>query len=117
MSESTWVLLIILLTNIINSIMVILNRRAADKEAEKTKQKVEEVRTDLATNTTVQAVKLDHVSARVDAVAENVQAVHLATNSLTDRLVAKTEAEALVRGGVEERARADTRLQERGGGT
>lgn len=44
---------------------------------------------------------------KIDDVAEKVEVVRHATNSLTEQLVAKTEAEALSRGGVEERRRAD----------
>ena len=46
-------------------------------------------------------------AAKVAVVADKVEQVHLATNSLQDKLVAKTEQEALQRGGIEERARAD----------
>lgn len=44
-----------------------------------------------------------------DQLSKDVEVVKHATNSLTDRLVQSTEKEALVRGGVEERARADDR--------
>lgn len=50
----------------------------------------------------------------VKAVVKQVEEVHKATNSLTDRLVEKTEREALARGGVEERARAEARKPNRG---
>ena len=46
---------------------------------------------------------------KVAVIAGKVEEVHVATNGLTARLVAKTEAEALSRGGVEERERADER--------
>lgn len=59
-----------------------------------------EVKTTLETSTARQEEK-------INGLITSVEAVHKATNSLTDRLVEKTEAEALVRGGVEERARAD----------
>lgn len=41
------------------------------------------------------------------AVAEKVEVVHHATNSLVDRLVEKTEKEGIARGTVDERARAE----------
>lgn len=43
--------------------------------------------------------------------------VQHATNSMKDQLVAKTEAEALARGGVEERQRADVREEKANDGT
>ena len=46
---------------------------------------------------------------QLETVAADVRKVELATNSMKDQLVQKTEAEALARGGVEERARADQR--------
>ncbi len=54
-------------------------------------------------------VLTEHVAQKVDVLSAQVEEVHRATNSLTDRLVAATEAEALVRGGVEERSRAEAR--------
>ena len=52
----------------------------------------------------------------VKDVAAKVEEVHKATNSLTDRLVEATEKEALARGGVEERARAEERARRDNGG-
>ncbi len=65
-------------------------------------EKVEQVKTNLDMTSKIQDRK-------IEVVLEKVEEVHKATNSLTDRLVAKTEKEALVRGGVEERARAEER--------
>lgn len=49
------------------------------------------------------------------SMAKDLRTVELATNSMKDQLVAKTESEALARGGIEERARADIRdKKERG---
>lgn len=45
----------------------------------------------------------------LQTVVEDVKKIEVATNSMKDKLVAKTEAEALARGGVEERSRADAR--------
>lgn len=67
-------------------------------------KEVREVKDTLAT-TTVQT------NQKLDKVAEKVEEVHVATNSLTDRLVASTAAEALARGGIEERKRAEERLK------
>lgn len=53
------------------------------------------------------AYKQIQLGIKVGDVAEKVEVVRHATNSLTEQLVAKTEAEALSRGGVEERRRAD----------
>lgn len=66
--------------------------------------------------------RLDKVAAKVDAVhdataetlasvAVKVEEIRHATNSLTDRLVASTEKEALQRGAVDERARADAAVK------
>lgn len=59
--------------------------------------------------------KIDKVAEKVEVVTENVEVVRHATNSLTEQLVAKTEKEALARGGVEERARADARHESSSG--
>lgn len=45
----------------------------------------------------------------VKTVKDNVQKIEVATNSMKDALIISTEKEALARGGVEERARADKR--------
>lgn len=104
---------------------------AAVKREEAAK-KVEEVRTSLDATTAVTTAKLDAVALKtqeaaltarkssldvmevtvkqnekLDSVAAQIEVIHKATNSLTDRLMAKTEAEGVARGGVEERARAD----------
>ncbi len=47
-------------------------------------------------------------------VASDVLKIEIATNSMKDQLMAKTESEALARGGIEERARAEIRAKERG---
>ncbi len=83
----------------------------AEREARRVAAELE--KTTRSTAVAVEA-KVDAAEARVEATAKvlvaKVEAVHKATNSLTDRLVETTAAEALVRGGVEERARADERL-------
>lgn len=74
----------------------------------------------LKASTATAAAKVDALgttTAAVDAkladVVAKVEEVRHATNSLTDRLVASTAAEALARGGVEERARADERRKQK----
>lgn len=49
----------------------------------------------------------DKAAVQVEKVAQDLEEVRHATNSLTDRLVETTEAEALGRGASQERARAD----------
>ncbi len=63
---------------------------------------VKEVKKTLEVTTSTQ-------NSKIDTVLEKVEEVHKATNSLTDRLVQTTEKEALARGGIEERARAEDR--------
>ncbi len=46
---------------------------------------------------------------KLQTVARDVHTIELATNSMKDQLIEKTESEALARGGIEERARADIR--------
>ncbi len=50
---------------------------------------------------------------RMKGVKDDVQKIEKATNSMKDALVLATEKEALVRGGVEERARADAKLEKK----
>jgi transcription termination factor NusB len=63
-------------------------------------QKAEEVKRVLAVNTIASNEKLE-------VVANKVEEVHKATNSMKDQLVATTEAEALARGVLKEKTRAD----------
>ena len=72
-------------------------KAAADKAVEA----VAIVQTDLRDVTIEQNAKLDNVAAQVET-------VHRATNSIVEQLVAKTEAEGVARGALEERGRADT---------
>lgn len=48
---------------------------------------------------------------KMSNVQTDVRKVELATNSMKDQLVLKTEQEALARGGVQERQRADDKLE------
>jgi DNA-binding protein H-NS len=84
-------------TGIMAYLMAKLNRQGQEAA-----QKVEQVAVKLDTATATTGEKLDDVAAKIEE-------VHKATNSMKDDLVKKTEAEALARGGVEERARAETR--------
>lgn len=52
---------------------------------------------------------------RMNKVQTDVHRVEIATNSMKDQLVLKTEAEALARGGIEERQRADDKVEKSGG--
>lgn len=52
----------------------------------------------------------------VAQLGEQMEVVHKATNSIVTQLVAKTEAEGVARGIIEERARADARSQSPEGG-
>ncbi len=81
--------------------------RAAVAAAVKVAVKVEAVKAELGDHR--QAVKQrDDVTQKALAeVAEKVEEVHKATNSLTDRLVESTDKEAFMRGGAEERRRAN----------
>lgn len=49
---------------------------------------------------------------RMNKVQMDVHRVEIATNSMKDQLVQKTEQEALARGGVQERQRADDRAEQ-----
>lgn len=49
--------------------------------------------------------------AKIDTIATDVRKVELATNSMKDQLVLKTEAEGLARGANEERQRADAKKE------
>jgi hypothetical protein len=69
--------------------------------------KTDEVKDTLKTSTDKQSAKQDVILAQNEVVLAKVEEVHLATNSMKDDLVKKTEEEALARGGSEERARAD----------
>lgn len=50
---------------------------------------------------------------QIAPIKENVQKVEKATNSMKDALVLATEKEAFVRGGIEERARADAKAAQK----
>ena len=76
--------------------------------------KAEEVKADLKADTVKQNEHLSQQDAKLDAVTEKVEIVHRATNSIVSQLVEKTEAEALSRGGVDERARADAEKKAEG---
>jgi hypothetical protein len=52
---------------------------------------------------------------QIAPIKENVQKVEKATNSMKDALVLATEKEALARGGIEERARADAKKEKEHG--
>ena len=107
MSDVVWQALIAALLAIY---MEWSRRRSAEKVAEVAVKQdiatraVGQVKTTLETATKQQG-------AQMDVVLEKVEEVHKATNSLTDRLVATTEAEALARGGIEERTRAEERTR------
>ncbi len=49
------------------------------------------------------------LAVKLNTIQGNVQKIETATNSMKDALVEKTEQEALARGGIEERARADAK--------
>ncbi len=51
---------------------------------------------------------------KLKTMAKELHTVEINTNHMKDQLMAKTESEALARGGVEERARAEIRAKERG---
>ena len=61
----------------------------------------------VAEKAAITADKVAVVAVKAEEAAVKLEEVHKATNSLVDRLVASTEAEALARGGADERARAD----------
>ncbi len=78
-------------------------------------KKVEQVRVQAEVNTgKVEEIKVMTTAQNkvLDAVIEKVEQVHLATNSLTDRLVASTDKEASLRGAAEERERARIEAKE-----
>lgn len=61
----------------------------------------------------IQVVLLARMKLSLGEIRDQVEEVHVATNSMKDALVLSTEKEALLRGGVEERARADERREVR----
>ncbi len=81
------------------------------------KQRAREIKAESKARNDATAKKLDDVVGNVAAMGENVQKIETATNNMKDQLVLKTEAEALSRGGVEERARADERAAKGEAGT
>ncbi len=98
---------IAVLGNLVTGVLQYLTKKSVDRgneaaafAASEAAEKREVVRTTLENATIKQDEKLENVVSKVEEVRH-------ATNSLTDRLVASTEREALARGGVEERARAD----------
>ncbi len=101
-SDVVWQALIGAVVTIVLAWMAQRTRNTVKETAATAAVKVEEVKTTLEVKTAEQNQKLEKV-------AEKVEEVHKATNSMKDQLVLKTEAEALARGGVEERARAEQR--------
>lgn len=93
-----------LLTTIIGAVTLVIafleRGRAADR-AHEVAMRVEQVKVVLANTSAKQDAKLDQV-------AEKVEAVHVATNSLTDRLVETTKVEAHAAGVKEEKERSGT---------
>ncbi len=67
----------------------------------------ERVRIELAKESVTTRTLIDGTNHKLDGVVEQIHEVHLATNSLTDRLVETSKSEAFARGGKEERERAD----------
>lgn len=124
-----WVLIIgavfLGLTNLAGLVFAFVKERAKTRRDELVADRVEavrleaikaatladEVKTTLETATARQDATAARQDEKLDEVAAKVEEVHRATNSLTDRLVESTAAEALARGGVEERARADKRAE------
>lgn len=110
MSDAVILAIIGLATVFVNAVTVVatmivkelLDQRRAVVIKDATVVAAEKVETKLIEVTAAQNEKLDDMAAKVEV-------VHKATNSLTDKLIASTEAEALARGGVEERARAEGR--------
>ena len=55
------------------------------------------------------AVNQQVTSAKVDEQAQHIEAIHIATNSMKDQLVAATDAAAFSRGANEERSKAEVK--------
>lgn len=85
------------------TVLRVLERAEAVKIADRVAAvaaKADEVRQELLRSNVETIERLQHMAAKLDA-------VHRATNGMREELVAKTEREALARGGREERERAD----------
>jgi hypothetical protein len=83
---------------------LVLKEYFDSRRGQRAAQLVEKVKTDLQRDTMAQNAKLE-------TVVEKVEEIHKATNSMKDELVRKTEAEALARGGFEERERAEAKTK------
>lgn len=99
-SDVVWQALIGAFVTVILAYMQQRTKNAVEKTAKDAAKQAIEVKAELTQANSEKIQKLTDV-------ATAVEQVHLATNSLTDRLVKTTEQEALQRGADVERARAD----------